>query len=89
MNQDSITKLIDIIEETEVKVKTETNKDVRMYYKNIIKEMSEALIWSEICPTCGEELKTAKRRDNMGDFQGTPAYEDVEWYVCCKGHKFE
>ena len=89
MTQDSIRKLIDIIDETEIKVKEETNKNTKYYYKNIIKGIEDVLIYEGYCPICSEELKFIKSQEYMGDCMGVPAYEDVERYVCENGHKFE
>ena len=89
MTQDSVRKLIDMIEQTEVKVKTETNNNAGMFYNKLIDGFRDVLLYEGYCAECGEELKTIKITENRGECQGFHAFEDVETYVYSNGHKFE
>ena len=89
MDRDNIMKLIELVDETMNKIFKENNEEAKKFYYHIIEGISEVLLLEEICPLCGEELKTIKSQEYMGDCQCAPAYEDVERYVCKNGHKFE
>ena len=89
MNQDSIKKLIEIMEQTEEKIKKESNKEVVNYYNDTIEGISEALIWEGVCPECGEDLITKGTSEFRGECHGVPSFEDIETYVCKNGHSFD